>query len=38
LWGFLPLWGLWLVLVIACLLSALFIFSVMKRLERVTTA
>jgi POT family proton-dependent oligopeptide transporter len=37
LWGFMPLWGLWLVLVISCLLSALFIFSVMKRLERVTT-
>lgn len=34
LWGFLPLWGLWLVLVICCLLSATFIFSVMKRLER----
>jgi POT family proton-dependent oligopeptide transporter len=37
LWGIMPLWGLWLVLVISCLLSALFIFSVMKRLERVTT-
>ena len=37
LWGFMPLWGLWLVLVIFCLMSALFIFSVMKRLERVTT-
>jgi len=35
LWGFMPLWGLWLVLVIFCLMSALFIFSVMKRLERV---
>jgi POT family proton-dependent oligopeptide transporter len=34
LWGFLPLWGLWLVLAVACLLSAAFIFSVMKRLER----
>ena len=38
LWGIMPLWGLWLVLVISCLLSALFIFSVMKRLERVTTS
>jgi POT family proton-dependent oligopeptide transporter len=37
-WGFMPLWGLWLVLVICCLMSALFIFSVMKRLERVTTS
>ncbi|MGA3014022.1 MAG: peptide MFS transporter [Bacteroidales bacterium] len=36
LWGVMPLWGLWLVLVVSCLLSALFIFSVMKRLERVT--
>ncbi|HTX88538.1 MAG TPA: peptide MFS transporter [Bacteroidales bacterium] len=34
LWGILPLWGLWLVLVVCCLLSAGFIFSVMKRLER----
>jgi POT family proton-dependent oligopeptide transporter len=34
LWGTLPLWGLWLVLVICCLLSATFIFSVMGRLER----
>jgi POT family proton-dependent oligopeptide transporter len=36
LWSKLPLWSLWLVLVICCLLSATFIFSVMKRLERVT--
>jgi POT family proton-dependent oligopeptide transporter len=36
LWGFMPLWGLWLVLVISCLLSATFIFLVMKRLERTT--
>jgi POT family proton-dependent oligopeptide transporter len=36
LWGFMPLWGLWLVLVISCCLSALFIFSVMKRLEGVS--
>jgi len=34
LWMKLPLWGLWLVLVGCCLLSATFIFSVMKRLER----
>jgi len=37
LWGFLPLWGLWLVLAVACLLSAAFIFSVMKRLERTSS-
>jgi len=36
LWSKLPLWSLWLVLVICCVLSATFIFSVMKRLERVT--
>jgi POT family proton-dependent oligopeptide transporter len=38
LWGFLPLWGLWLVLAVCCLLSAAFIFSVMKRLERTSNA
>ena len=35
LWGDLPLWVVWGVLVALCLLSALFIFSIMKRLERV---
>lgn len=35
LWGELPLYVVWGVLVGLCLLSALFIFSVMKRLERV---
>ncbi|MDD5570457.1 MAG: peptide MFS transporter [Bacteroidales bacterium] len=35
LWVKMPLWGLWLVLVTCCLLSAAFIFSVMKRLEKV---
>ena len=35
LWGNLPLYVVWGVLVALCLLSALFIFSVMKRLERV---
>lgn len=34
LWLKLPLWALWSVLVACCLLSALFIFSVMKRLEK----
>jgi POT family proton-dependent oligopeptide transporter len=36
LWLKLPLWALWTVLVGCCLLSAIFIFSVMKRLERAT--
>ena len=35
LWGDLPLYVVWGVLVGLCLLSALFIFSVMKRLEKV---
>ena len=35
LWGDLPLLVVWGVLVALCLLSALFIFSIMKRLERV---
>ena len=38
LWGILPLWGLWTVLVVCTLLSATFIFSVMKRLERATVS
>jgi POT family proton-dependent oligopeptide transporter len=36
-WRNLPLWGHWLVLVICCCLSAIFIFSVIKRLERTTS-
>lgn len=36
LWGVLELWQLWTVLVVCCLISAIFIFSIMKRLERVT--
>lgn len=35
LWGGMELWMLWSVLIVCCLLSAAFIFSVMKRLERV---
>lgn len=35
LWGGLQLWLLWGVLIVCCLLSALFIFSIMKRLEKV---
>ena len=33
-WMKVPLWGLWMILVGACLLSAAFMFSIMKRLER----
>ncbi|MBE0711140.1 MAG: peptide MFS transporter [Candidatus Aminicenantes bacterium] len=37
-WMRVPLWSLWTILVVACLLSAAFIFSIMKRLERVARA
>ncbi|MDR1756397.1 MAG: peptide MFS transporter [Culturomica sp.] len=30
-----PLWGVWGVLIVCCLVSAIFIFAVMKRLEKV---
>ena len=33
-WMRVPLWAVWAILVTACLLSAAFIFSIMKRLER----
>ncbi len=36
LWMRLPVWGLWMVLVICCVLSATFMFGIMKRLERAT--
>lgn len=36
LWGDLELWMLWGILITCCLLSALFIFSIMKRLEKVS--
>ena len=35
LWGGLPLWVVWSVFIVLCLLSAAFMFSVMKRLEKV---
>ncbi|MBU3926972.1 MAG: MFS transporter, partial [Bacteroidetes bacterium] len=35
-WGRLELWELWAIFIVCCLLSAAFIFSMMKRLERVT--
>lgn len=36
LWGPLPLWMVWGVLIVCCLMSAIFIFSIMKKLERAT--
>lgn len=36
LWGSLPLWQLWSILIVLCLISALFIFSIMKKLENAT--
>jgi POT family proton-dependent oligopeptide transporter len=35
-WGKLELWQLWAIFVVCCLLSAAFIFSILKRLERAT--
>ncbi len=35
LWGPLPLWAVWSVFIALCLLSALFMFAMMKRLEKV---
>lgn len=37
-WMRVPLWAVWAILVAACVLSATFIFSIMKRLERVAKA
>jgi POT family proton-dependent oligopeptide transporter len=37
-WMRVPLWTVWAILVGACLLSAAFIFSIMKRLEKVARA
>ncbi len=34
LWMRIPLWSVWLILVVACLLSAAFMFSIMNKLER----
>lgn len=36
LWGGMPLWMLWGILVVCCAVSAIFLFSVMKKLERTT--
>lgn len=38
LWDRVPLWAVWLLLVILCVLSATFVFSILKRLERATTS
>jgi POT family proton-dependent oligopeptide transporter len=35
-WARLPLWQLWSIFIVCCLLSAIFIFSIMKRLENAT--
>ena len=35
LWGDLPLWVVWTVFIVLCLLSAVFMFAMMKRLEKV---
>jgi POT family proton-dependent oligopeptide transporter len=35
-WGKLDLWQLWLIFIVCCMLSAAFIFSIIRRLERVT--
>jgi POT family proton-dependent oligopeptide transporter len=34
LWMRTSLWALWLILVVACVLSAAFMFGIMKKLER----
>ena len=36
LWDKIPLWGVWTLLIVLCLISALFIFSIMKKLESAT--
>jgi len=36
LWMRVPLWSLWLILVVACLLSAGFMFAIVKKLEKAT--
>jgi POT family proton-dependent oligopeptide transporter len=36
-WGKLPLWQLWLIFIVCCLVSAAFIFTIMKKLEKVTS-
>lgn len=35
-WGKLDLWQLWSIFIVCCILSAIFIFSILKRLEKAT--
>lgn len=37
-WERIEIWQVWMIFVICCLLSAIFIFSIMKRLEKVTAS
>jgi proton-dependent oligopeptide transporter, POT family len=37
-WMRVPLWTLWLILVVCCLISATFMFAILKRLERAASA
>ena len=37
LWGKIPVWAIWAILITLCLLSAAFIFSIMKKLEAATS-
>ena len=37
-WKTLPLWAFWAILVACCLLSAAFIFAVLKKLEKAASA
>ncbi|OFY45427.1 MAG: hypothetical protein A2X22_03530 [Bacteroidetes bacterium GWF2_49_14] len=36
-WGKIDLWQLWLIFIVFCILSAMFVFSIMRRLERITS-
>ncbi len=37
-WERIEIWEVWLIFVICCIISAIFIFSIMKRLEKVTSS
>jgi POT family proton-dependent oligopeptide transporter len=34
-WIKVPLWSLWMIFVVCCILSAVFMFAIMKKLEKV---
>ncbi|MDD4921547.1 MAG: peptide MFS transporter [Bacteroidales bacterium] len=36
-WSRVPLWSLWMIFVVCCFLSAVFMFSIMKKLEKVAS-